>query len=297
MQEDGWGSENLSIKSYPQQPKDGVSNVKLKFGTVTPLSGKKVIGISNVYPMDKWPHGIAVVINNEKFEDCTNREGTKVDEENLVQTLRYLGYVVDVYNDCTAQGIREIIDKYSTKNHAKYDSFICCILSHGTMGHVYGTDDYMVPVEEISRRLNADNCPTLAPKPKIFFMQCCQGPMSDKAVQVKSDGGDEIPEESSQILTPNGTIKVASDSDIKIPRSSGFYFSYATASGHKAWRHVDNGSWYVSELCKTLARYAKYNSLDQMMNIVNENVGSYAVGGNTEDPEVVKRVSKDIFFF
>ena len=101
---------------------------------------------------------------------------------------------------------------------------------------------------------------------------------------------------------PNGTTKVASDSDVKIPRSSDFYFSYATASGHKAWRDEDKGSWYVSELCKTLASYAKYNSLDQMMNIVNGKVGSeyeYTVGGKTkkEDPEVVKRMSKDIFFF
>ena len=288
VQEDGF-------ESYPQQPKEGVSNVKLTFDTVTPLSGERVVDLTCEYRMDKWPHGIAVIINNEKFKDRLDRKGTKFDEYNLVQTLSYLGYVVDVYNDCTAQGIREIIDKYSTKNHTKYDSFICCILSHGTMGHVYGTDNYMVPVEEIADRINAENCPTLATKPKIFFMQCCQGTMADMGARVRSDDDDETPENPSQILTPNSP-RVASDSDIVIPRSGDFYFSYATASCHKAWRDEDNGSWYVSELCKALASYAKYKSLDQMMNKVYEKVSKHGIT-KKEAPEVQRRVGKDIFFF
>ena len=62
---------------YPQQPKDGVSNVKLKFGTVTPLSRKKVIGLPGAYLMDKWPHGIAVVINNESLKTIQIERGQK----------------------------------------------------------------------------------------------------------------------------------------------------------------------------------------------------------------------------
>ena len=298
VQDDGLGSKKLAVKRYSQLPKGSVGDIKLTFKSVTPLSSReKKLGLRGAYTMEKWPHGVAVVINNEKFKAHSNRDGTKVDEDNLVQTLCYLGYEVEVYNDCKAQSIREIIDKYSTKDHSKYDSFVCCILSHGTMGHVYGTDDYMVPVEEITHRINAENCPTLATKPKIFFMQCCQGSMADMGARVRSDGDDETPEKPSHILTPNGP-RVASDSDTVIPSSSDFYYSFASARGHKAWRDMDYGSWYVSELCKALVTHSRYASLDDMMDVVNAEVGKeYEYKGKRQATEVVKRTNRGIFFF
>lgn len=296
VQTDGCGGKKLTAQRYSQLSKATAGNIKLTFLSVPPLPSRdKKYGIRGPYSMEKWPHGVAVVINNEKFQDRDDRRGTKVDEDNLVTTLRYLGYVVRVYSDCTAQSIREIIDMYSKKDHSNYDSFICCVLSHGTMGQVYGTDKYMVPVLEITDRLNAENCKTLASKPKIFFMQCCQGTMADRSVRVRSDGDDE--ETPEKIQTPTGA-RVASDSDTKIPSSLDFYYSFASASGHKAWRDLKFGSWYVSELCQALITHAKYASLDNMMDVVNGEVANnYELNGKRQATEVVKRTNRDIFFF
>ena len=123
--------------------------------------------------MKCWPHGVAVVINNEVFIDKQKRgrEGTQVDEKNLVQVLRRLGYVVEVYRDCNAQKIVDILEENRQRDHWSYDSFICCILSHGKLGHIYGSDSVAIPLDEVTARLNGDNCKSLAKKPKMFFMQ------------------------------------------------------------------------------------------------------------------------------
>ena len=104
-------------------------------------SGEKKQSILGKYDMDKWPHGIGLIINNETFikqptqedtnEDQPNldqRVGTKIDEQNLIQTFRYLGYIVEVHRNCEAIKITEIFEEIRQRDHDNYDSFICCIL-------------------------------------------------------------------------------------------------------------------------------------------------------------------------
>ena len=52
------------------------------------------------YKMSSEPHGVCAIINNEKFSSHSEREGTQVDEANLAQCFRYLGYNVEVLLMC-----------------------------------------------------------------------------------------------------------------------------------------------------------------------------------------------------
>jgi hypothetical protein len=244
--------------------------------------------------MSSWPHGLAVIINNERFQRQRDREGTEIDEKNLVQVLRYLGYSVDVYQNCDAQSILNIMDDYRTRDHWNSDSFICCILSHGRMGQIYGSDSLMVSLDDITNKLNGDNCKSLASKPKMFFLQACRGTLKDKGVNVEADD-DEF--EESRVLSQSG-VRVMSDDDSKIPSAKDFYFGYATTSGHVAWRDLDNGSWYISELCRNLASYARFASLNDMMTITNRRVGTvYANSDFKQSTEATTRLGSDVFFF
>lgn len=68
--------------------------------------------------------------------------------------------------------------KYESLNpdHYNADMFILFVLSHGCQGNIYGTDVEKVSIEEdITSCFSHENCPTLAGKPKIFFIQACQG--------------------------------------------------------------------------------------------------------------------------
>ena len=66
----------------------------------------------------------------------------------------------------------------ATEDHSNADCFACAILSHGEMGEVYGINGKM-KIDNITRNFKADICPTLAGKPKLFFIQVCMaGPSS-----------------------------------------------------------------------------------------------------------------------
>ena len=58
-------------------------------------------------------------------------------------------------------------------DHSDADCFVCVILSHGEEGVVYGTDG-KVPLDKLLGYFKGDICPSLAGKPKLFFIQVGQ---------------------------------------------------------------------------------------------------------------------------
>ena len=70
-----------------------------------------------------------------------------------------------------------IIDE-SKQDHSDEDCFIVFILTHGSKGFVYGTDGGKLSIEDdIVAPFCGDRCKSLLNKPKIFFIQACQGGM------------------------------------------------------------------------------------------------------------------------
>ena len=62
------------------------------------------------------------------------------------------------------------------EDHTKMDCFACVILSHGEEGYVYGKDG-PIQIEKLIAPYKGHRCPTLAGKPKIFFIQVSEGVM------------------------------------------------------------------------------------------------------------------------
>ena len=257
---------------------------RLSFGIFSSKSIRKRRGFE-FYKMSSFPHGIALIINNEEFSRQADREGTGIDEMNLIQTFRYLGYIVEVHRDCSASQMKDIFDEVSTRrDHSKYDSFICCILSHGEEGKIYGSDSEIVAMKDLVKKLSGESCKLLANKPKIFFVQACQEKGRDKGTRVASDSDKpRVEEDSNPIL---------------IPDEADFYFGYAAPPGKVAWRDLDHGSWYVSELCRALCSHATYADLHHMVQEVHDKIGTdYKNEGFKQAPEATTRLRKDVYFF
>ena len=153
---------------FPSSIRMSYQPLKFSFGNVHPTSGPKISKIK-VYEMDKTPHGIALIINNEQFLEHDKREGTAIDERNLIHLFRYLNYTVEVHRNLGSEGMWTIMKEMAKRDHGKYDSFVCCVLSHGKDGHVFGTNSVMVPLNELTTTMDAKHCPTLTGKPKLFF--------------------------------------------------------------------------------------------------------------------------------
>lgn len=58
---------------------------------------------------------------------------------------------------------------------SQHDSFVCIILSHGEQGTVFSADGKRITYDEIMRYFNGEKCPALLEKPKMIFIQACQG--------------------------------------------------------------------------------------------------------------------------
>ena len=67
-------------------------------------------------------------------------------------------------------------EKNKTHEHKKYDSFIVVCMSHGNRGVMYDKDGQAMDIEtEIIEPFDGWNWPIFKDKPKLFFIQACQG--------------------------------------------------------------------------------------------------------------------------
>lgn len=58
----------------------------------------------------------------------------------------------------------------ATFDHKNNDCFVLAILSHGEEGYIWGTDA-MIYINDLIDLFKGTTCPSLAGKPKIFFIQ------------------------------------------------------------------------------------------------------------------------------
>lgn len=241
----------------------------------------------DLYQMNRSPHGLCIIINNHKFfhhtdpeKAHTERGGAKIDEYNLIQTFRYLHYKVELHENLTSRQMTELMMATSQRDHSMYDSFICCILTHGEKDMVHGADSESVNLLDLAGLIKYSS--SLRGKPKMFFIQACRGDVEDQGFQdVQRDAPQDI-----DISKPS------------IPQETDFFFGYATPQGNSAYRSRRHGSWYISELCKVLTQHAYTHNLSSMMKKVNFQVSkAFTKDGHKQAPEFVDRLRKEVDFF
>ncbi len=161
------------------------------------------------YKMRSKPHGFCLIINNKTFKSddpkkkLPERKGTEEDVDRLRETFEKLNYTVRVKHDRTSEALKELFKDFASDyDHKSADSVVCCILSHGQEGEVFGTDCVGVPIRELSQSLS--ECENLWKKPKMFFIQACQG--LDQPAQLEPD-----------------TVKEADEKGVALPRDSDFF--------------------------------------------------------------------------
>ena len=99
---------------------------------------------------------------------------------------------VQIFRNLTASELTHQLMQIALQSHENYDSFVCCILSHGYLDvGVYGTDGKPVKIDDITSLFKGNVCPTLAGKPKLFFIQSERGNDEDKGVVVQKNNEDK----------------------------------------------------------------------------------------------------------
>ncbi|NXT81828.1 CASP8 protein, partial [Zapornia atra] len=205
-----------------------------------------------VYKMTSQPRGVCLILNNHSFakareavvelKNLKDRTGTDVDAAALKRVFRKLHFIVEEHKDLTAEQIYETVDTYRRKDHKDKDCFVCCILSHGKKGVIYGVDGQEVPIQDLTTSFTGQNCHSLAGKPKVFFVQACQGDACQKGVTVETDSGEQ-------------DSSVETDARFQldcIPAEADFLLGMATLQDYVSYRSTVQGTWYIQALCQQL---------------------------------------------
>lgn len=192
-----------------------------------------------VYRMNRKYRGYCVIINNQNFTSMPERLGTDKDAESLSHVFAWLEFNVCKYDDVTQSKLEEILKEYQKHpGHEERDCFVFCILSHGINGAVYTSDGACVSIQKIMSHFTLQLCPGLAHKPKLFFIQACQGSEIQPSVAIEADA---VIDENIAFFLQHGR-----------PDWVDFLFGMSTFSGYASFRHTKKGSWYIQSLCNHL---------------------------------------------
>ncbi|XP_018567794.1 caspase-1 [Anoplophora glabripennis] len=208
------------------------------------------------YKMDHRKRGIAYIFNHEVFlcGGLKSRSGTNEDCKNLKDCLVNLGFDVQVFKDLNYTDIEYHVRNAAQMDHSHHDCILIAVLSHGEMGIIYAKDTPYKP-DYLWTAFTADKCPTLAGKPKMFFLQACQGDKLDGGINLRTTETD-------------GEIH----NTYRIPVQADFLIVYSTVRGYYSWRNTTKGSWFIQSLVDELKRRAHDHDLMTILTFVSQRV-------------------------
>ncbi|XP_077010791.1 caspase-8 isoform X1 [Tamandua tetradactyla] len=216
-------------------------------------SGNEPQMSDKVYRMKSKPRGYCLIFSNHDFsiarrdvpkiQNIRDRNGTHLDADALDKTFNALHFEIVHFEDSTAKEICDALKLYQSMDHNNRDCFICCVLSHGDKGIIYGTDGQEVPISELTSYFTGQKCPSLAGKPKVFFIQACQGDSYQKGIAMETDSDQQETD-----------FKTDSLQKRYIPDEADFLLGMATVNNCVSYRSPLEGTWYIQSLCHSLRK-------------------------------------------
>ncbi|KAJ8350281.1 hypothetical protein SKAU_G00254110 [Synaphobranchus kaupii] len=212
--------------------------------------------LEDYYKTSSRPLGHCLIINNFSFKEARmsgtflkDRRGTGRDGELLRSVFSRMHFTVEERKDLTGPELRKVVREFGERDHHGLDVFVCCVLSHGDKGSVHAVDGTSVPIRALTLPFTSSRCPSLALKPKLFFIQACQGKDLQRGAPMQADGVEEEEEEEEVYSADAGRFLP----DI-IPDDSDFLLGMATVEDYMSFRSTSEGSIFIQQLYKQLIR-------------------------------------------
>lgn len=222
-----------------------------------PMPTSPVQKYAAYYNMNHSQRGLAIILNHEYFDvsHLKQRSGTQVDCDNLIKCFKDLGFQVTDYHNPPHRTIVRILEEVAEMDHSDHDCLVVVVLSHGELGLLYAHDT-PYKADAIWSYFTADKCPTLAGKPKLFFIQACQGD--------KLDGGISMKDRTETDGHASATFR--------LPVHADFLIAYSTIPGYFSWRNTTRGSWFIQALCMELRENGTQYDILTLLTMVNQRV-------------------------
>ncbi|XP_057655051.1 caspase-7-like [Diorhabda carinulata] len=209
------------------------------------------------YTTNSKNKGKVLIINNINFVNSQERKGAKVDEKEISNLFKEMGFDVLIHRNLKTLEMKHKIKKFSSdKSLSKVSISVVVIMSHGTntinkqqipgsYTLVCGIDDGGVEIDEIVAEFSGEKCSAMKGKPKLFFFQCCRGEKTELKV-------DAVP------IKP----VVKAHADVLI--------AYSTLPGFYSVRDEEKGTWYIQSICDVFRKHYKDFDVETLLKIVDE---------------------------
>ena len=212
---------------------------------------------------------LAVIFNHKQFMNGRDppRSGTEKDCSKIYQVFgQKLGFKCEFHDDLTASQISLEMSRLAERRD------LCClalfILTHGeTNGTLHAFDTNFRLDKHIIAQLLPDNCPNLAGKPKLVFIQACQGKDTDPGVLLRPQSV-----QSGTRSRHASTDGVAMSETYCIPNYADLLIYQASYHGFYSFRSGSRGSWFIQALCLCLENSSENDSLDAVLKRVSRQV-------------------------
>ncbi|KAM9448340.1 caspase-8-like isoform 1-T1 [Salvelinus alpinus] len=283
------------IKEYHHVSSTSSFGDSKNFGPADPQTGNTKREELGEYSMTGKKRGFCLIINNHDFRNSPqplkDREGTHIDKKSLVSVFKWLGFETQTEPDCSREKILSLLAELRNRDHSQMDCLVCCVLSHGLEGGVYGVDGLEVSVRELTEPFSGLECSSLRDKPKLFFIQACQGNKEQKQVFIQSDGPGPSSTTTSSICTD---AVVHRDS---IPTDADFLLGMATVPHFASFRDKRQGTWFIQSLCQNLIDLVPSGyDLLSILTKVNDDVSRKTNGIKKQMPQPAYSLRKRVVF-
>ncbi|KAM9346833.1 caspase-8 [Symphorus nematophorus] len=288
----GLSTESSTFKDVRSDASAFSHENKTSSGTLMSPTTDTNTEVLGTYPMTSPKRGFCLIINNYDFTKSKNgllkREGTMIDEDCLQKVFKWLSFEVETLRDCTGERMLSVMQELGRRSHSQMDCLVCCILSHGLEGSVYGVDGLTVTISKLMEPFNGSNCSSLTEKPKLFFIQACQGTKEQKPVYIESDS------------PAHGLIRSdAIEARNSIPSDADFLLGMATVPSYVSFRERKNGTWFIQTLCQNLVRMVPRGlDLVSILTKVNADVSQKtdSTGVKKQMPQPAFSLTKKVVF-
>ena len=231
---------------------------------------------------------------------------------------------VRVIENCTKRELFDWVLQLARADHSSYDCFGCAVLTYGFENDVLLARDERFHLNELLTYFTSENCPTLAKKPKIFFINACRGEnMGPIASLFHQNYFDNIPDSpppmdelipvpsflSSRVADTTDAVQAFPSSTQEHsatcpPHLDDFVIAYSTISGYVSWRNQHNGSWFAQALYYCFRKYCKSLELMQILTRVSKmvsrgfaaNTTNYDGSRRRQYPAILSHLTAEVHF-
>ncbi|KAH3781396.1 caspase-2-like [Dreissena polymorpha] len=285
----------------------------------------------NVYPMRKAIRGKCLIISNKIFTKSEidsegvfrnvlrHRYGTERDVEKLTELFSQFHFEVIVKEDLQRDAMSRVLFQFSAdKSLMDSDCFVCIICSHGTREGIYGTDGEIIPIEEVTSHFDGEHCPQLQEKPKLFFIQACQGEKYDRTEEDQGPDISKVVKDLKNIRLEDGANRTDAEGDrsphtatatdavgemqpintrTRVSIKQDILVACATHPDFVSFRNELYGSWFIQAVVYVFQKYAHKESLVEMLTMVNKVVTTGRTGTATQCSKYETSLTKKFLFF